>query len=62
MSNQEKVAIGEQLEEKMYQESLNQKPIKFLLHPNSAIRNDYNNSSSSEDGIGDNKKEVGMDD
>jgi hypothetical protein len=51
-----------QLGEEVYQEWLNQPPIQFPLRPNSPIRNDYNNSSSSEVGNGDNQKEVGMDD
>ena len=41
---------------------MNQPPIQFPLHPDSPIRNDYNNSSSLEVGNGDNQKEVGMDD
>jgi len=41
---------------------LNQLPIHFPLHPNSPIRNDYNNSnSSSQVGNGGNQIEVGMD-
>jgi hypothetical protein len=51
------------IREESYQEWLNQPPIQFPLPPDSPIRNDYNNtSSSSEVGNGDNQKEVGMDD
>ena len=35
--------------------------IQFPLRPDSPIRNDYNNSSSSQDSNGDNQIEVGMD-
>jgi hypothetical protein len=51
-----------QIREEVYQEWLNKPPIQFPLRPDSPIRNDYNNSSSSEVGNGDNQKEVGMDD
>jgi hypothetical protein len=51
-----------QLKEEGYQEWFYQPPIQFPLRPHSPIRNDYNNSSSSEVGNGDNQKEVGMDD
>jgi len=49
------------IEEEAYQEWLNQPTIQFPLCLDSPIRNDYNNSSSSKIGNGDNKKEVGMD-
>jgi hypothetical protein len=62
MSNREKVAIRAQLREEAYQEWLNQPPIQFPLRPDSPIRNDYNNSSSSQVGNGVNQIEVGMDD
>jgi hypothetical protein len=63
MSTQEKDAMREQLKEEAYQEWLNQPPIQFPLHPDSPIRNDYNNTSSYlKVGNGDNQKEVGMDD
>ena len=62
MSNRENDGIREQLGEEAYQEWLNQPPIQFTLRLDSPIRNDYNNSSSSEVGNGDNQKEVGMDD
>jgi hypothetical protein len=62
MSTRDKVAMRAQLGEEVYQEWLNQPPIQFPLHPDSPIRNDYNNSSSSEVGNGDNKEYVGMDD
>jgi hypothetical protein len=51
-----------QLEEEADQEWLNRPPIQFSLCLDSPTRNDYNNSSSSEFGNGDNKKEVGTDD
>jgi hypothetical protein len=51
-----------QLGEDAYQKWLNQPHIQFPLCPDSPIRNHYNNSSSSEVGNGDNKKEVGMHD
>ena len=41
---------------------MNQPPIQFPLRPDSPIRNDYNNSSSSKVGNGGNQIEVGMDD
>ena len=41
---------------------MNQPPIQFPQCPNSPIRNDYNNSSSSQVGNGVNDIEVGMDD
>lgn len=42
---------------------MNQLPIKFLLHLDSQIRNDYKNTSySSKVGNGGNQMEVGMDD
>jgi hypothetical protein len=41
---------------------LNQPPIQFPLRPDSPIRNDYNNSGSSQVGNGINEIEVGMDD
>jgi hypothetical protein len=62
MLNREKVAIRAQLREESYQEWLNQPPIQFPLHPDSPIRNDYNNSSSSQVVNGVNQTEVGMDD
>ena len=39
---------------------MNQPPIQFFLRPDSPIRNDYNNSSSSQAGNGENKIEVGI--
>ena len=62
MSNREKVAIRAQLREEAYQEWLNHPPIQFPLHPNSLIRKDYNNNSSSQVRNGVNEIEVGMDD
>ena len=62
MSTREKVAMRVQIREEAYQEWLNKPPIQFPLRPDSPIKNDYNNSSSSEVGNGDNKKKVGMDD
>jgi hypothetical protein len=63
MSNREKVALRERLREEAYKEWLNQPPIQFPLCPDSPIRNDYNNSSSSSQvGNGGNQIEVGMDD
>jgi hypothetical protein len=62
MSTLEKARMREKLEEEAYQEWLSQPNIQFPLRPDSPIRNDYNNSSYSEVGHGDNKKEVGMDD
>ena len=41
---------------------MNQPPIQFPLHLDSPVRNDYNNSISSQAGNGDNQIEVGMDD
>jgi hypothetical protein len=41
---------------------LNQPPIQFPLRTDSPIRNDYNNSSSSEVGNAKNQKVFGMDD
>ena len=41
---------------------MNQPPIQFPLRLDSPIRNDYNNSSSSQDGNGGNQIEVGIDD
>ena len=41
---------------------MNQPPIQFLLRPDSPIRNDYNNSNSSQVDNGGNQIEVGMDD
>ena len=62
MSNQEKAELREKIGEEQYQEWLNQPSIQFLLRPDSPIRNDYNNSSSSQASNGDNQIEVGMDD
>jgi hypothetical protein len=62
MSTREKAAMRAQLRAEVYRKWLNQPPIQFSLHPDSPIRNYYNNSSSLEVGNGDNKKEVGMDD
>jgi hypothetical protein len=62
MSNQEKAAIREQLVEEAYQEWLNKPPIQFPLRLDSPIRNDYNNSGSSQVGNGFNEIEVGMGD
>ena len=62
MSNREKVALREKLGEEAYKEWLNQPPIQFPLRPDSPIRNDYNNSSSSSQvGNRGNQIEVGMD-
>ena len=41
---------------------MNQPPIQFPLRPDSPIRNDYNNSSSSQASNGGNQIEVGMSD
>ena len=62
MSNWEKVELREKLGEGRYQEWLNQPPIQFPPRPDSPIRNDYRNSSSSQAGNGGNQIEVGMDD
>ena len=62
MSNQEKAELREKIGEEWYQGWMNQPPIQFPLRPDSPIRNDYNNSSSSQVGNGGNKIEVGMDD
>jgi hypothetical protein len=62
MSNREKYAIRAQLREEAYQEWLNQPPTQLPLHSDSPIRNDYNNSSSSQARNGVNEIEVGMDD
>ena len=62
MSNREKTELREKIGEERYQEWLNQPPIQFPLRPDSPIRNDYNNSSSSQAGNGGNQIEVGMDD
>jgi hypothetical protein len=62
MSNRDKDAIREQIGRETYQEWLNQPPIQFSLCLDSPIRNDYNNSSSSQVGNGVNEIEVGMDD
>jgi hypothetical protein len=62
MSNGEKDAIRAQIREEAYQEWLNQPPIQFPLRPDSIIRNDYINNSSSQVGNGVNEIEVGMDD
>ena len=62
MSNRGKAELREKNGEERYQEWLNQPPIQFPLCPDSPIRNDYSNSSSSQAGNGDNQIEVGMDD
>ena len=62
MSNQEKTELREKIGEERYQEWLNQPPIQFPLRPDSPIRNDYTNSSSSKARNGGNQIEVGMDD
>ena len=62
MSNREKAELREKIREEPYHEWLNQPPIQFPLRPDSPIRNDYSNSSSSQAGNGDNQIEVGMDD
>ena len=41
---------------------MNRPHIQFPLYPDSPIRNEYNNSSSSQLGNGDNQIDVGMDD
>jgi len=61
MSSQEKDAMRAQLREEAYHELLNQPLIQFPLHPDSPIRNAYNNSSSSQFRNGVNEIEVGMD-
>ena len=62
MSTQEKVALRLRLGEESYKGWLNQPLIEFPLHPNSPIRNDYNNSRSlSQVGNGGNQIEFGMD-
>ena len=62
ISNREKAELREKLEEEQYQEWLNQPHIHYPLHPDSTIKNDYNNISSSQAGNGGNQIEVGMDD
>ena len=62
MSNQEKIELREKIGEEWYLEWLNQPLIQFPLHPDSPIRNDYNNSSYSQVSNGCNQIEVGMDD
>jgi hypothetical protein len=62
MTNREKAAIRAQLDEKAYQEWLNQSPIQFPPRLDSPIRNDCNNNSSSQVGNGVNEIEFGMDD
>ena len=62
MSNWEKTELREKIGEERYQEWLNQPLIQFPLRPDSPIRNDYRNSSSSQAGNGGNQIEVGMDD
>ena len=62
ISNQEKVELREKIREEQYQEWLNQPPIQFPLRPDSPIRNEYNNNSSSQAGNGGNQIKVGMDD
>ena len=62
MSNREKAELREKIREERYQEWFNQPPLQFPLRTDSLIRNDYNNSSSSQDGNGGNQIEVGMDD
>ena len=62
ISNREKAELKEKIKEERYQEWLNQPSIQLPLHPDSKIRNDYNNSISSQAGNGGNQIEVGMDD
>ena len=62
MSNREKTELRDKIGEEQYQEWLNQPPIQFPLCPDSPIRNDYNNSSSSQARNRGNQIEVGMDD
>ena len=62
MSNREKTELREKIGEEWYQEWLNQPPIQFPLRPYSPIRNEYNNSCSSQAGNGGNQIQVGMDD
>ena len=62
MSNREKIELREKIREERYQEWLNQPLIQFPLCTDSPIRNDYNNSSSSQAGNGRNQIEFGMDD
>ena len=62
-SIRDNVSLRERIEKETYKELLNQPPIQFPLRPNSPIRNEYNNSSSSSQvGNGGNQIEVGMDD
>ena len=61
MSNREKTEVREKIGEERYQEWLNQPPIQFPLRPDSPIRNDYNNSSSSQADNGGNQIEFGID-
>ena len=61
MSNQNKTELREKIGEERYQEWLNQPPIQFPLRPDLPIRNDYNNSSSSQARNKGNQIEVGMD-
>ena len=60
MSNREKIELRKKIGEERYQEWLNRLPIQFPLRPDSPIRNDYNNISSSQAGNGGNQIEVGM--
>ena len=62
IANREKTELREKIGEERYQEWLNQPLIQFSLCPDSPIRNDYNNSSSSQASNGGNQIEVGMDD
>ena len=61
MSNREKSKLREKFGEEGYQEWLNPPLIQFMLHPDSPIRNDYRNSSSSKDRNVANQIEFGMD-
>ena len=62
MWNREKNELRQRIREEWYQEWLNQPLIQFPLCIDSPIRNDYNNSSSSQAGNGGSEIEVGMDD
>ena len=59
ISNREKTELREKIRDERYQEWLNQPPIQFPLRPDSPIKNDYNNISSSQVGNGGNQIEVG---
>ena len=62
MSKEEKIIKQAQLEEKAYQQWMNQPPILFPPCPQSPIQNFSSSTSSSHVGDEDNDVEVGMDD